>query len=251
MKRRRYRAVGSSGACPLLVRLGCLVCMLASALGCASIERGRYGVSSLEVQGTEQVDEAALQACLVTLERPYVELRLGVGAPQCNEPPFDSSAPTLRLWRWPWKEWPAFNQAVFKQDHERILRWYRARGFYEARIALVRFDPPEAATPGKRGACNPEAEECLVHIIVVVDEGLPVVVKQVRLRGVEALDEALVRQLEQKLAGLRGARFDEAIYDRSKLALRELLKHRGYAAAAVEGKVSIRTADRSAGIELR
>lgn len=47
-------------------------------LGCASVERGRYGVTSLDIQGTEQVDEAALEACLVTLERPYVELRLGV-----------------------------------------------------------------------------------------------------------------------------------------------------------------------------
>src|SRR5688572_6440827 len=149
-----------------------------SSLGCASVEHGRYGVSSFEVQGTAEVDEAALEACLVTLERPYFELRLGVGGPKCNEPPFHTSAPTLRLWRWPWTDWPTFNQAVFKQDHERILRWYRARGFYEARVVEVRYDPKQAASPDD---CNPDHEECLVHIIVVVDEGLPVKVKQLRL----------------------------------------------------------------------
>jgi len=220
------------------------------ALGCASVEKGRYGVSSFEVQGAEQVDEAALEACLVTLERPYFELRLGVGAPKCNQPPFDTSAPTLRLWRWPWTDWPTFNQAVFKQDQERILRWYRARGFYDARVVEVRYDPKEAARPGARGDCDPEREECFVHIIVVVDEGLPVKVKQLRLRGVEMLDAALVRDLEQELASLRGARFDESVYDQHKLALRKLLKLRGYAAAEVEGKVSIATGDRSASIEV-
>ncbi len=224
--------------------------MGASSLGCASVERGRYGVSSLEVQGTQRVDEAALQACLVTFERPYFELRLGVGGPKCNEPPFDTSAPTLRLWRWPWKEWPTFNQAVFKQDHERILRWYRARGFYDARIVEVRYDPPEAATPGARGDCDPEREECLVHIVVVVDEGLPVTVKGSRLRGVDGLEAKLLGELRQELASLEGARFDEAIYDQHKLALKKLLKLHGYAAAKVEGKVDIATAERTARIEI-
>jgi len=221
-----------------------------SALGCASVERGRYGVSSLEVRGTEQVDEAALKACLVTLERPYFELKLGVGGAKCNEPPFDTSAPAVRLWRWPWTEWPTFNHAVFKQDNERILRWYRARGFYDARIVEVRYDPPEAATPGTRGSCDPEREECLVHVIVVVDEGLPVSVKQVRVRGADTLEAELVRELEREVATLRGARFDEAIYDQHKLALRDLLKLRGFAAAAVDGKVSIATADRTANVDI-
>lgn len=219
-------------------------------LGCASVERGRYGVTSLDIQGTEQVDEAALEACLVTLERPYVELRLGVSGAKCNEPPFDSSAPALRMWRWPWTEWPAFNQAVFKKDQERILRWYRARGFYEARIVDIRYDPPQAVTSGARGSCDPEREECLVHIVVVVDEGQPVTVKGVRLHGIDALPPELVRELKQELADLNGERFDEAIYDQHKVALKKLLEARGFAAAAVEGKVSIATADRTASIEL-
>ena len=245
MKRRRYGAASLARRVSVVGLIGAM-----SLLGCASVEKGRYGVSSLEVQGTEQLDEAALEACLVTLERPYFELRLGVGGAKCNEPPFDTSAPALRLWRWPWTDWPTFNQAVFKQDNERILRWYRARGFYDARIVEVRYDPPEAAVPGSHGSCDPEREECLVHIIVVVDEGRPVTVKELRLRGVDELDPALVRELEQKLASLRGARFDEAIYDQHKLALKKVLKQRGFAAAAVEGKVSIGTGDRTASIDM-
>lgn len=194
MKRRRSGAASPS-RCVWLASLVAAV----SSLGCASVERGRYGVSSLEVQGTEQLDEAALQACLVTLERPYFELRLGVGGAKCNEPPFETSAPTVRLWRWPWTEWPTFNQAVFKQDQERILRWYRARGFYDAHIVQVRYDPPEAAVSGGGKSCDPERKECLVHISVVVDEGQPVMVKRTRLRGIRELDAALVSELEQQV----------------------------------------------------
>lgn len=219
-------------------------------LGCASVEPGRYGVSSLEVQGAEQMEERAIEACLVTLERPHFEVKLGVATATCNEPPFDTGAPALRLWRWPWTEWPSYNQAVFSQDAERILRWYRARGFYEARIVRVTYDPPQAAFPGSRGPCDPEREQCLVHIVVVIDEGRPVEVDAINLRGVGTLDPALVDELREKLAQLEGVRFDEANYEHGKHALRERLKARSYAAAKIEGRARIRTSDRRATLDI-
>lgn len=220
------------------------------ALGCASVEHGRYGVSSIEVEGVKALDEQALEACLVTLERPHFELKLGVSSPTCNQPPFDSSAPALRLWRWPWTEWPTFNQAVFSGDVERILRWYRARGFYDARVDQVRYDPPEATVPGARGACDPAREQCTVSILVVVDEGEPVVVKRAKLRGIEALDPSVRRDLEEGVAGLVGTRFDETLYDRRKLAVRDTLRAHGFAAAKVEGSVRIESAAHQAVVEL-
>ncbi len=220
------------------------------ALGCASVEKGRYGVRSVDVQGAQAIDDEALRACLVTVERPSFGLKLGVASPECNRPPFESSAPTLHLWRWPWTEWPTFNQAVFSRDRERILRFYRARGFFDATVREVRFEPPEAARSGAKGPCDPEREQCTVNIVVVVNEGEPTLVDRVAVRGIDSLDASLRRQIAELAEALRDARFDETTHDEKKKAIRDALRARGYAAAKVDGKVEIDTASHRANVEL-
>src|SRR6187399_670336 len=117
------------------------ICWLGAALAlpaCAHPDAGRYGISSLVIEGNEALDGEAIAACLISRERAHFGLKLGVSSPTCGKPPFDSSPPTLRLWRWPWTEWPTFNQAVFEQDLERVRRFYRARGYYDARVIEVK-----------------------------------------------------------------------------------------------------------------
>jgi outer membrane translocation and assembly module TamA len=185
------------------------------------------------------MDEQALKACLVTLERPHMQLKLGVGEATCDQPPFDSSPPTLRLWRWPWTEWPSYNQAVFDQDLARILRWYRARGFYHAAIKEVRYQPPEAAVPGAPGACDPEVDQCTVSIELIIQEGEPVKVSEVQVHGLESLAPGLREAVKNVAAPWLGARFDEARYDASKRSMVDRLRQEGFAAAEVQGKVRI------------
>src|SRR5688572_8116917 len=96
-------------------------------LQCASVERGRYGISRLQIDGMRQMSDRSLRACLLTREREAFTLRVGGFTSTCNEPPFTSRLPALRLWSWSWTEWPTFNRSVFEQDLERVLRWYRAR----------------------------------------------------------------------------------------------------------------------------
>src|SRR5262245_16093159 len=129
-------------------------CWVGAALAlaaCARPDAGRYGITALEIEGNEALDSEAIGACLISRERAHFGLKLGVSSPSCGKPPFDSSPPTLRLWRWPWTEWPTFNQAVFEQDLERVTRFYRARGYYAARVVKVEVTPPEARMPGKTG----------------------------------------------------------------------------------------------------
>ena len=223
----------------------------ASFLSCASAERGRYAVTAVEVEGAEKMAEEALEACLVTQEREWAELRLGLSAPVCNEPPFDSSAPTLRLWRWPWTDWPSFNRAVLDRDVERILRWYRARGFYDARVEDIRFDPPEAAEPGAVGTCDRENELCPVEIVIVVREGKPVRVRAVALEGLEGLGDAVESEASGAIAFQKGGRFDEVLHDQNKERIREVLRAASYAAAEVEGHVEVDTGTRTADVTYR
>ncbi|HJL32770.1 MAG TPA: hypothetical protein RMI62_27015, partial [Polyangiaceae bacterium LLY-WYZ-15_(1-7)] len=123
--------------------------LLAGALlvGCAQIPRGRYGVERLAFEGVEQVDERALRACLGTRQRERAGFDLGttLADPSCNEPPFTDRALQVRLWTWPWTEWPLYDGTLFEQDLARVERWYAARGFHHARVTSVDIDPPEAA----------------------------------------------------------------------------------------------------------
>jgi outer membrane translocation and assembly module TamA len=214
--------------------------------GCAAVERGRYGVDAVRVHGMHALSDEALKACLLTRERESWSLTLGVSEPSCGRSPFDASSPSIRLWRWPWAEWPSFNQAVFDKDLERVVRWYRARGFYGARVLSVKYDPPEAATPGARGACDPEREDCAVAVLVEIDEGQPTLVTSLDVVPSEPLPAALARELHAALTLEPGEPVDESRHEASKAALSALLRKRGYRSAKVEGRVAVDTGRREA-----
>src|SRR5688500_15092887 len=67
-----------------------------------SIPPQRYGITSVEFRGVEEMDDQALAACLATRERSTFEFNLGTTAdPECGVPPFDANRVPLSLWRWP------------------------------------------------------------------------------------------------------------------------------------------------------
>lgn len=218
---------------------------------CAHHESGRYQVQRLELRGQEHLAERPVEACLITRERPRFALTLGLGDPTCGEPPFDSQAPRLNLWRWWWTDWPAFNRAIFDEDRERILRWYRARGYYDARIVDVRFDPPEASDPAAEPDCDLQEEVCPLRIVVTIDEGEPTLLEQVRFTGLEELEPRLVEQLEKAGSLSLDEPLDESHYDAAKERMREVLRAAGYANPRVDGRVDVTTTARRARVEYR
>ncbi|MCS6798025.1 MAG: BamA/TamA family outer membrane protein [Myxococcota bacterium] len=242
------------------------------ACGCATIESGRYGVASLELQGVRQLDEGALRACLATEARPHFSFAFGrTPQPECGVPPFDSGRVDVRLWRWPWTDWPLYDRAVWQRDLQRIERWYRARGYYDARVLSVHMEPAAAlesdrfdphARPCDSGS---DDEGCELAIRVNVHEGEPVRVRHVAVELCDRLAEDgcgpadpdapplpddVVDALANALRLREGDRFDEALYDRSRRALADALAERGYARAFVSGRVRIDPATRSADVRL-
>lgn len=218
--------------------------LLAAALGCASIEPGRHGLRRLDIEGQRAVSERAITECLISRERGRFELRVGLGQPRCGEPPFDADPPRLRLWRWPWTEWPSFNRAVFDRDLERVLRFYRARGFHDARVVRVDFRPEDAGRGAAGSRC--EADDCQLDIVIVVEEGEPTRVARTSIQGTEGLPAPLVAALEGAVRLRPGEPVDEALHDESKRGLERLLYAGGWAAARVTGSVVIDRASRSA-----
>jgi outer membrane translocation and assembly module TamA len=222
----------------LLVALTCL-----AMAGCAKIPSGRYGVDKLTFQGVRELDEFALRACLATREREWLSIDLSKApAPSCGEPPFDARRIHLKLWRWAWSDWPLYDPSVFERDLARIERWYRARGYYGMRITDAR-SAPKAALYGTR------TDTDRIQLAVTLDEGEPVLIQNVSLRGTDELDAKLGQTLLDALDQLPFAsRFDEAEYDRVRGSVERMLRDAGYAQAAVDGEVEIDPKQKSASV---
>lgn len=183
-----------------LVRGGALLALMVLVPSCASVPRDSYGVHRLRFEGVSALDPEALRACLATRERSSVGIDFGTASePTCGEPPFDSGGGTVRLWRWPWTDWPIWDLSVFERDLRRIERWYRARGYYDAEVTDVEITPDAAAESDRVEGEGDEApcerygddEGCGVDVTVHIHEGEPVLTRSV----------ALLVSREQRAAG--------------------------------------------------
>jgi outer membrane translocation and assembly module TamA len=219
--------------------LGLVLLGAADLTGCAAaVPRGRYGVTSFDIEGTDQIDEAAIKACLATHERDRAGFTLGPSEdPQCGVPPFDETRIPLKLWAWPWTDRPLYDEAVFTRDIDRIERFYRARGYYDARVAGVQQEKHD--------------EDREIELRVSVDEHEPVLVRAIELVGLDDLDRNTRRAVEQAQRLEIGKAFDEALYDQSKQSIRAALRESSYAEADVEGSVVLDPKARTARVQYR
>lgn len=224
---------------PLLV-----VGLLAS---CAEMQPKRYGIDDIRFKGMKQLDSETLRVCLASQPREKVTLGLAaLRKPDCGKPPFDKPRFSKRLFAWGWSEWPIYDEAILKLDMERITRWYRARGFYDAQVQDVRFDPASAEKSDENPKCGEEG--CKLDLTFVVEEGKPVLFRQIKLFGIDQLNEELQAQLRGAFKMKPGTRFDEGIYDEGKAELEKVLREAGHARGKVYGEVVIARAERQVDI---
>lgn len=209
-----------------------------SALGCAeSVPRGAYEVNTLEIRGTESVDPENIEACLATHPRERWGVRLfGAGAPRCGVPPFQTGGIALEPWVWPWTDRSVFSAPAFHRDLARIERFYRARGYYDARV--VQSDVVR------------NADEREVDITITVREGSPVLVVRIRIEGLERVPEDVVERVRKSVALQLGGPFDEALYDETRRRILEALHEGSFAKATVTGRVSVDPRQHIARVEL-
>jgi translocation and assembly module TamA len=133
------------------------------------------------------------------------------------------------------KESHPFDADVFAVDQRRIEAWYRARGYYHARVLgaeVHRSSQRRWATFDDRPYQRLVGEDHVVDLVVQVEEGPLVRVAEVRVEGL-AGEPAAAAQLG-KLPLRPGMPFDEDRYDETRAFIEHALQRAGYPRPGVE-----------------
>jgi outer membrane protein assembly factor BamA len=129
-----------------------------------------------------------------------------------------------------------YDPNVLRRDLERVERYYRARGYYEAKVTAARVLV---------------ADRRHVRIEIRVAPGEAVMVGQVDLPGLANLPFEVVSEVTTARHALEtGAVFDEARFDDMKAAILEALKDNGFPFAKVEVQAHVDLIKHTAEIEI-
>jgi outer membrane protein assembly factor BamA len=184
--------------------LGVVCVAFAATLGCTRVPPGRYAIDDVSIAGTNKVESAEIEDKIATAATPRF----------------------LGLFRGVVLDYELFDPYILERDLARIERYYRARGFYEARARAGRVQ---------------KVSDAHVRVTIVVDEGPPVTVGDVKLNGIEKLpidDAAAVLAATRRRLRI-GRRFDEERYETAQDEVLRALTERGYAFAKVDGRVEV------------
>lgn len=183
--------------------------LLAAAASCATGEkRDAPQVHSVRIVGAHQVSAGDVKEHIVTTENSW----------------------------WPFSRKRYFDEDAWRTDLRRIEAYYRARGFYQARVT------GEEVKPHGKGQ---------VDVVATVDEGEPTRVGKVDVQGLDDLPEDDRQRLREQIDLAPGQIFAVGRWEGLKEKLLETLRDAGYAAAEVAGEVRVGLDTRVADVELR
>jgi outer membrane protein assembly factor BamA len=175
------------------------VAAIAALTGCNRIPEGRMAVNELQIRGADKVHEGEIEDAIATTETQKF----------------------LGLFRGVLFEYALFDRFVLQRDLARVEAYYHAQGYYHAKARAGRVH----VIDDKR-----------VRVEIVIEEGPPVLVRNVRVDGTEELPEDVATAVRKAAAAgvPRGRPFVEKAFEDTRTAVRRALSDRGYAYAKVE-----------------
>jgi Omp85 superfamily domain/Surface antigen variable number repeat len=182
---------------------------------------------------------ALLLGCAADLrERTVSDVRLVETSP--SEVDLDDALSGLalaapRTFLWFERERDVYDANLLARDTERIERFYRARGYYDAKVVATRVE---------------RVDERKVAIAVHVTPGPRVTVRksEIEQTGLLSLPPDVVAQYTKLPRIDAGVPFDEALLDKRKFAIEQLLQESGYAYAKVRVRATVDLSARAADI---
>ncbi|WP_233261668.1 BamA/TamA family outer membrane protein [Vitiosangium sp. GDMCC 1.1324] len=190
--------------------------LLVLAAGCASTSGARQDdqpkVVALDIKGTQQVKVSEIKEKIVTSKTPWWEPINPFVGPNYFDP----------------NTWLA--------DLKRIVRYYQAQGFYEARIDSAKQQP--------RG-------KDAIALEVTVHEGPSTQVTTLNVTGLEELPSGHQQKALEDLPVVQGKAFREEDFEATKEQVKQRLRELGYAEAEVSGEARVDLATHGAQVDLQ
>jgi translocation and assembly module TamA len=180
--------------CSLLVTL-----WLIAPAGCATVgppDDGRPVLDSLHFSGNQHLSSSELEDRIATT------------------PSSGFFKKVLRTW----------DADLFEIDRQRLERYYRMRGFFEATV-----DEPKVELKDDKH----------VAVSVEIHEGRRSSVSAVRLLGLDALSDDERYTLHHSIPLQENNLFDETLFESDKTVLATLLKEHGFAAVECDGEANV------------
>jgi translocation and assembly module TamA len=184
-----------------------LLALSACASAPARDEAAAPVVARLRFRGNDEVSAASLKKHIVTAETSW----------------------------WPLARKQRFDPVAWEIDLERIVRFYRARGYFQARVVSSQIS---------------ERSDGAVTIEVEIDEGRPTRVASVEVRGHAGLTPAERARVARKAPLERGDLFTEPAWQARKDEARGALRSLGHAEARVDGQALVDVDARTAALTL-
>jgi translocation and assembly module TamA len=124
----------------------------------------------------------------------------------------------------PFTRKPRFDASTFQGDVDRILTFYKAHGYFEARVLDVEVKP-------HRGGG--------VDVKVRIEEGAPFATRVLAIDGADELPAGLKAALARPFALVVGKTFTELAYKSTKAELLVRVRQDSYAAASLDGEALV------------
>jgi len=172
---------------------------LLSAAACTAVPAGRSAVDSVKFVGNSSIDDDDLEEKLATATSPRF---LGIFSGLVYD-------------------YNVFDRFVLDRDLQRVERYYRARGFYQARARAGRVF---FIAPNK------------VKVEIRIDEGPPTLVGRIDFHGLQGLPQPVIDEATRitRRSLDKGQNFEEEKFAAAEDALRQILADHGYAFVHVQ-----------------
>jgi outer membrane protein insertion porin family/translocation and assembly module TamA len=200
-----------------MLRFASLVAGAAAALaslGCTYVPEGRRAVTGFDIEGASAVDSGDLEEKLATKTTSRFFGFRGIVY-----------------------EYEIYDRYTLEQDLARIERYYRARGYYDARVRVARVH---------------DIGDDKVSVEIQVDEGEPVRVAKFDIAWTHPVSDAIraaVQASARRALGREGRPFDETRFEDAEKAITRALADRGYAAAATTREAEVDVVHRQASLQ--
>lgn len=185
-------------------RCGALAILVAALVGCNTVPKGRSAVDAVSIRGADAIDSGEVEDRIATTE----------------------TTKFLGLFRGVVFEYSIFDRFVLQRDLARVEAFYRSKGFFDAHARAGRVYT---------------VDDRHVRVEIVVEEGEPVLVRDVRVVGLDGLPPDLAETVRRAARDAlpQDARFEEEKFTSGEGAVRRALTDRGYAYAKVERDAAV------------